>query len=89
MNQLMRLDQQLHGVNSMAEAAAAGLLARAKPEARVCSICGAAVGLSYASLLQHTKRKHGLPTKQLKKAALTGDAGSAAASAGAAARVPA
>eukprot|EP00775_Hariotina_reticulata_P011736 gene11736-11881_t len=86
MNQLMLLDQQLHGVNSMAEAAAAGLLARAKPEARVCSICGAAVGLSYASLLQHTKRKHGLSTKQVKTAAPSGDGGSAASSAGAAAK---
>jgi len=56
MAQLMRLDQSLHGTCSIQPSE----LPRAKPEARICSICGAPAGISYASLVRHTKAKHGL-----------------------------
>jgi hypothetical protein len=54
MVQLIALDRQLHGTASLSKAD----LPRAKPEARICSICGAAAGLSYASLVRHMKTKH-------------------------------
>ncbi|KAF6258122.1 protein-tyrosine phosphatase-like protein [Scenedesmus sp. NREL 46B-D3] len=54
MVQLIALDRQLHGSASLSRAD----LPRAKPEARICSICGAAAGLSYASLVRHMKTKH-------------------------------
>jgi hypothetical protein len=57
MAQLMALDKQLHGCCSIQPSE----LPRAKPEARVCSICGTAAGVSYESLVRHTKAKHGLP----------------------------
>lgn len=56
MAQLMRLDKQLHGSCSIKPSE----VPRAKPEARICSICGAAAGVSYESLVRHTKAKHGL-----------------------------
>lgn len=56
MAQLLRLDAALHGACSLQERE----LPRAKPEARCCSICGVAVGVSYASLARHTMAKHGL-----------------------------
>jgi hypothetical protein len=56
MAQLMRLDEQLHGSCSIKPSD----MPRAKPEPRICSICGTAAGLSYASLVRHTKAKHGL-----------------------------
>lgn len=56
MAQLMALDKQLHGSCSIQPSQ----LPRAKPEARVCSICGTAAGVSYESLVRHTKAKHGL-----------------------------
>lgn len=56
MAQLMRLDEQLHGTCSIQPSD----MPRAKPEPRICSICGTAAGISYASLVQHTKAKHGL-----------------------------
>jgi hypothetical protein len=65
MVQLIALDQQLHGAASLSRAD----LPPAKPEARICSICGAAAGLSYASLVRHMKTKH-------KAAAAAGGAGS-------------
>jgi hypothetical protein len=73
MAQLMRLDRQLHGTCSIQPSE----MPRAKPEARICSICGAAAGISYESLVRHTKAKHGLANPPLTAAA--GSAGSAAA----------
>jgi hypothetical protein len=54
MVQLVALDRQLHGAASLSKSD----LPRAKPEARICIICGAAAGLSYASLVRHMKTKH-------------------------------
>lgn len=54
MLQLLALDRQLHGTASLSRAD----LPRAKPEARICSMCGAAAGVSYASLVRHMKTKH-------------------------------
>ncbi|WIA28283.1 hypothetical protein OEZ86_010836 [Tetradesmus obliquus] len=54
MLQLLALDRQLHGTASLSRAD----LPRAKPEARICSVCGAAAGVSYASLVRHMKTKH-------------------------------
>lgn len=51
----MQLDVALHGACSLARSE----LPRAKPEARVCSICGVPVGVSAESLVRHTKAKHG------------------------------
>lgn len=56
MAQLMRLDEQLHGACSIKPSD----MPRAKPEPRICNICGTAAGISYASLVRHTKAKHGL-----------------------------
>lgn len=55
MNQLMTLDLELHGAASMCKKE----LPRAKPEVRVCSICGKATGVSSKSLDMHIKRAHG------------------------------
>jgi hypothetical protein len=57
MVQLMALDRRLHGgVCSLQRSE----LPRAKPEARVCDLCGVAVGVSAASLAGHRKAKHGV-----------------------------
>jgi hypothetical protein len=74
MVQLIALDRQLHGAASLSKAD----LPRAKPEARICSICGAAAGLSYASLVRHMKTKH----KAAGAAAAAVVAGSASSSSG-------
>lgn len=60
MNQLMTLDLELHGAASMCRKE----LPRAKPEARVCSICGKAAGISAKSLDMHVKRAHGKPAAE-------------------------
>jgi hypothetical protein len=74
MVQLIALDRQLHGAASLSKAD----LPRAKPEARICSICGAAAGLSYASLVRHMKTKHEVAGAS----AVAGAAGSASSSSG-------
>jgi hypothetical protein len=77
MTQLMRLDEQLYGSCSIK----ASELPRAKPEARMCSICGTAAGISYESLVRHTKAKHGLakpPAKAVPAAAVVVPAAAAA-----------
>lgn len=72
MAQLMRLDQQLHGACSIQPSE----MPRAKPEARICSICGAAAGISYESLVRHTKAKHGLAKPPPTAASSAGSAAS-------------
>lgn len=73
MAQLMRLDQSLHGTCSIQPSE----LPRAKPEARICSICGAPAGISYASLVRHTKAKHGLAKPPVAPALATTNAAAA------------
>jgi hypothetical protein len=55
MAQLLALDVALHGTSSMAGAR----LPRAKPEARVCDVCGQATGVSARRHALHMRTQHG------------------------------